>query len=274
MIKRPLSKKTFLFVLVTISSLIVLFGPIYEAMGADSSSLDNVLMVNIPAGPFIMGSRSGEGREDESPQRLVDLDSYSIDQVEVTNSRYLAFAEATGHKLPRNPYGNEPLSKSEGIQKLPVVQVGWYDAFEYCHWAGKRLPSEAEWEKAARGTNGNLYPWGTKSPRTDLAVFGKNWVGIKTLLPVGSLPKGRSDFNVDDMAGNVREWIQDWYHPEYYSQAPDKNPKGPDEGILKVIRGGSWHHQVYDLRSASRDKGGFGLKTDGIGFRCAKDGIQ
>ena len=227
-------------------------------------------MAVIPEGKFLMGSRPGEGRPDERPQRKVYLDRFAIDVYEVTNKRYLKFIHSTGRKEPLNPYGDKLLSEESGIDNLPVVQVTWYDAVDYCRWAGKRLPTEAEWEKAARGIDGYSYPWGSQSPRTKPVNFERNWDGTKTLWPVGSQAETSSPYGIQDMAGNVREWTQDWYAPDYYANAPAQNPQGPPKGILKVIKGGSWHSFKADLRSAARGKGGFALKTDGIGLRCAR----
>ena len=227
-------------------------------------------MITIPAGEFLMGSKQAEGRSDERPQRKIYLDSYAIDIYEVTNERYLNFIHSTARKEPPNPYGERLLSEEIGIGSLPVVQVTWYDAVDYCRWAGKRLPTEAEWEKAARGDHGALFPWGNQSPRTKPVNYERNWEELKTLWPVGSHVETSSPFQVNDMAGNVREWVQDWYAPDYYENGPTKNPRGPKTGILKVIKGGSWHSFKADVRSAARGKGGFALKTDGIGFRCAK----
>jgi formylglycine-generating enzyme required for sulfatase activity len=127
--------------------------------------LDPVPMVTIPAGEFLMGNPEGKGRADEWPQRSVYLDEFAIDRVEVTNERYLAFVATTGHQSPPNPYGTGPLVFAKGIEQLPVVQTTWYDAKAYCSWAKKRLPTEAEWEKAARGTDGRLFPWGNTKRR-------------------------------------------------------------------------------------------------------------
>ncbi len=239
---------------------------------AESESLfkDSAPMIEIPEGDFLMGSTENTGRADERPQRKISLSAFAIDVFEVTNKQYLRFVEATGHKAPSNPYGPGPLSEMQGVLKLPVVQVTWYDAFDYCHWAGKRLPTEAEWEKAARGPKGRIFPWGDALPRPKQANFGIDWQHVNTLRGGGSFPEGQSFYKVQDMAGNVREWVQDWYHPESYINAKQINPTGPSDGILKVIRGGSWHHKGRGLRAAARDKGGFALKTDGIGFRCAK----
>ena len=138
--------------------------PVVAATPA-SNEIDPVPMVTIPAGEFLMGNPKGTGRADEWPQRSVYLDEFAIDQVEVTNARFLVFVATTGHRSPMNPYGTGPLVSVKGIEQLPVVQATWYDAKAYCSWAKKRLPTEAEWEKAARGTDGRLFPWGNVPDR-------------------------------------------------------------------------------------------------------------
>lgn len=236
-----------------------------------SKEPDPVSMITIPAGAFLMGNPEGKGRADEWPQRFVYLDAFAIDQVEVTNERYLAFVTTTGHRNPPNPYGTGTLQSAKGIEQLPVVQTTWYDAKAYCSWAKKRLPTEAEWEKAARGTDGRLFPWGNDSATVKRANFDREWEEEKTLLPVGSLPDGDSPYGVKDMAGNAREWVSDWYDPDYYQQAPDRNPQGPDKkGVVRSIRGGSWHSPVADITTSARGRGGFALQTHGTGFRCAR----
>ncbi len=232
---------------------------------------DSVPMVNVPEGRFIRGSGQAAGRADERPRRMIYLDAFLIDAYEVTNAQYLKFIAATGNKEPFNVYGTGSLFEVKGIETLPVVQVTWHDAADYCQWVGKRLPTEAEWEKAARGTEERPYPWGNTAPSGHRVNFNRAWVATETLLPVGSLPDGVSPYGVHDMAGNVREWVQDWYAKDYYQIAPDRNPPGPETGLLKVIRGGSWHSFESDIRAAARGKGGFALKTHGIGFRCARD---
>jgi len=232
---------------------------------------DPVEMVIIPAGPFIRGSAPGEGRLDEQPRRKIYLNAFAIDKYEVSNAHYMKFLDETLHKPPLNVFAERPLKEEEGIADLPVVQVTWHDAVDYCFWAGKRLPTEAEWEKAARGTDGRLFPWGDESPTAQRANFERDWEGKKTFVEVTGLPEGQSSFGLFNLSGNVREWVQDWYDAEYYSNSPDKNPKGPENGILKVLRGGSWRSFDTDLRATSRGKGGFALKTHGIGFRCARD---
>jgi formylglycine-generating enzyme len=238
-----------------------------------AQELDPVPMITIPAGAFLMGTPEGQGREDEWPQRSVYLDAFMIDQVEVTNERYMRFVKATGHRTPPNPYGTGPLQSIQGIEHLPVVQTTWYDAKTYCGWAGKRLPTEAEWEKAARGTDGRLYPWGNDPPTAKRANFDREWEDEQTLHAVGTLPGGDSPYGVKDMAGNAREWVADWYEAEYYRHAPDRNPQGPDKkGVVRSIRGGSWHSPASDLTTAARGRGGFALQTHGTGFRCVRGG--
>lgn len=236
-----------------------------------SKEVDLVPMVTIPAGEFLMGSPEGQGRSDEWPQRSVYLDAFLIDQVEVTNQRYMEFVKASGHQSPPNPYGTGSLLSIKGLEQLPVVQATWYDAKTYCTWAKKRLPTEAEWEKAARGTDGRLYPWGNEPPTGKRSNFDREWDEERTLHEVGSLPDGDSPYGVKDMVGNAREWVSDWYDPEYYKTAPKRNPHGPDtKGILRSIRGGSWHSPASDITTSARGRGGFALQTHGTGFRCAR----
>ncbi|NOS77667.1 MAG: SUMF1/EgtB/PvdO family nonheme iron enzyme [Nitrospira sp.] len=244
-----------------------------SAMAASPAAkeLDPVPMVTIPAGEFLMGNPEGKGRADEWPQRSVYLDAFAIDQVEVTNERYLAFVATTGHRNPPSPYGTGPLVSAKGIEQLPVVQTTWYDAKAYCSWAKKRLPTEAEWEKAARGTDGRLFPWGNEPATVRRANFDREWEEEKTLQPVGSLPDGDSPYGVKDMAGNAREWVSDWYDADYYKHAPARNPQGPDKkGVVRSIRGGSWHSPLADITTSARGRGGFALQTHGTGFRCAR----
>ena len=243
---------------------------VVEALSA-SKEVDLVPMVTIPAGDFLMGSPEEKGRADERPRRSVYLDAFLIDQVEVTNQRYMEFVKATGHRNPPNPYGTGPLMSVKGIEQLPVVQTTWYDAKAYCSWAKKRLPTEAEWEKAARGTDGRLYPWGDEPPTAKRANFDREWEDERTFHAVGSLPEGDSPYGVKDMAGNAREWVSDWYDPDYYKDAPKRNPHGPDtKGVVRSIRGGSWHSPASDITTSARGRGGFALQTHGTGFRCAR----
>ena len=170
----------------TLITILALFGAWWsypEAFGETSVLIekDPVEMVTIPAGSFIRGSAPGEGRLDEQPQRKIYVNSFAIDKYEVSNGRYMAFLDETLHKPPLNVYGKGPLTSEDGIQDLPVVQVTWHDAVDYCFWAGKRLPTEAEWEKAARGGDTRLYPWGNETPTSERAQFEGDWDGKNTM---------------------------------------------------------------------------------------------
>ena len=254
--KKMIAARKFLHV-IFILGLISSFQFLTEVHANDliPTSRDLVEMKIIPAGEFLMGSKPSEGRPDERPQSKVYLDAYAIDIYEVTNERYLNFIHLTGRKEPPNPYGERLLSEESGIGSLPVVQVTWYDAVDYCRWAGKRLPTEAEWEKAARGDRGSLFPWGSESPGSKPINFERNWQGTKTLWPVGSHRETSSPYEVHDMSGNVREWTQDWYAQNYYADAPKRNPQGPGKGILKVIKGGSCTalKPIFDRRQEAKE---------------------
>lgn len=263
------TRRSAVAVIVTIAWTVCL-SPVVAAPPA--RELDPVPMVTITAGEFLMGNPEGVGRADEWPQRSVYLDTFAIDQVEVTNERYMSFVATTGHRNPPNPYGTGPLLSAKGIEQLPVVQVTWYDAKAYCSWAKKRLPTEAEWEKAARGTDGRKFPWGNQAATPKRANFDREWEEEKTLHPVGTLPDGDSPYGVKDLSGNAREWVQDWYDADYYKHAPDQNPRGPEKGIVRSIRGGSWHSPMSDITTSARGRGGFALQTHGTGFRCVRGG--
>jgi formylglycine-generating enzyme required for sulfatase activity len=226
---------------------------------------DSRTMVLVPAGEFFMGSSTGEA--DERPERRVYLDAFLMDQNETTVEQYATFLEATSHKAPPEwPIMSRPMH-----QRRPVVNVDWADAEAYCKWAGKRLPTEAEWEKAARGTDGRIYPWGHESPTTVHANLRKDaWSNHYVLSTVGSYENGKSPYGLYDMAGNVWEWVNDWYDSEYYKTAPLRNPTGPAPGKSKVVRGGSWGSGPDGLRSAERETHVPSFKGYGTGFRCAK----
>jgi formylglycine-generating enzyme required for sulfatase activity len=219
-------------------------------------------MVHVPAGEFTMGS--DEWRDDEKPAHTVYLDAFYIDETEVTNAQYRACVEAGGC----DPLEDTTFYRFGNYAQHPVVSVSWNDADAYCRWAGKRLPTEAEWEKAARGTDGRTYPWG-ESVDCDHAQYAE--CEPRGDMPVGSKPKGTSPYGALDMAGNVSEWVADWYDSGYYSQSPSSNPRGPDSGESRVVRGGAWSSKAVHVRSASR----FPLTAEyqrsySWGFRCAR----
>ena len=235
---------------------------------------DGASMVFVPAGEFTMGS--DEGSEDEKPAHRVSLDAYYIDKYEVTVGEYAKFLESTG----KNPPPMWTTMDEPSHQKRPVVNVDWMDASNYCEWAGKRLPTEAEWEKAARGTDGRIYPWGNDSPDRLRANYGKEkWNNHAALVAVGQLINGKSPYGIYDLAGNVWEWVNDWYDPDYYTTSPSQNPKGPERGKYRVLRGGAWDFAPENLRSARRDfniplSPGYdspAYRNFNSGFRCAKN---
>jgi formylglycine-generating enzyme required for sulfatase activity len=226
---------------------------------------DGAPMVLIPAGEFTMGSDKGD--DDEQPIHKVFIDSFYIDKFEVTNGRFAKFVEAIQSEPPWGFADKEtPVVRPD----QPVRWVNWMDAIGYCLWSGKRLPTEAEWEKAARGPDARLYPWGNDPPTPAHAVFGLK-EGSDTVSAIGNRDKGKSPYGVHDLAGNLYEWTTDWYDEEFYSKNPAINPKGPLEGTAKVQRGGSYINGAYRLRSSFRTKGNPTEHDPNVGFRCAQD---
>jgi eukaryotic-like serine/threonine-protein kinase len=235
------------------------------------SPVDGMTLVYVPAGEFQMGSPASDGTAgaDEKPIHTVYLDAYWIDQTEVTNAMYAKCVAARVCNPPRNTSTStrSDYYGSSEFANYPVVYVYWPDAQAYCAWAGRKLPSEAEWEKAARGTDGRIYPWGDEPPNSDLLNYHWN-LGDTT--QVGSYPAGASPYGALDMAGNVWEWVYDWYGKDYYTASPHDNPGGPLSGNHHVIRGGSWSSIAWNLRSAMR----YWIDPKGrtyvdYGFRCA-----
>lgn len=230
---------------------------------------DGAPMVLVPAGEFVMGSDKGD--DDESPVHRVYVDAFYLDKFEVTNGRFAKFVEAIQSEPP---WGFSDKDTPVTHADRPVRWVSWMDAMGYCLWAGKRLPTEAEWEKAARGTDGRVYPWGNDAPTTAHAVFGLKEGGADTVSPIGNRDKGKSPYGAHDLAGNLYEWVTDWYAEDYYTnfaKTPAINPRGPSEGTAKVQRGGSYINNPYRLRSSFRTKGDPTEQDPNVGFRCAQE---
>jgi len=228
-------------------------------------------LMYVPAGDFLMGSLERTGGDDEHPQHTVYLDAYWIDQTEVTNAMYEKCVTAGSCTRPFNSssithssyYGNSQFSD------YPVIYVDWNQAQSYCQWAGRELPTEAQWEKAARGLDGQTYPWGNQTPNQNRVNYNSK-IGDTT--PVGQYLDGSSPFGTLNMAGNVKEWVKDWYSSDYYSNSPTNNPSGPTTGTKRVVRGGSWHYYDFEnIRTASRANDSPTFSDINIGFRCVQN---
>jgi formylglycine-generating enzyme required for sulfatase activity len=254
---------------------------------------DGAILVYVPEGEFLMGSDEDEFFEDEMPAHLVYLDAYWIYQTEVTNQHFAEFIAASGYVTTAERAGGSvvvyadsggwvegahgqapegPGSSISGREEHPVVHVSWYDSFAYCEWSGGRLPTEAEWEKAARGTDRRTYPWGDQSPTDQLANYNHHAGGTA---PVGSYPLDASPYGALDMAGNVSEWVADLYDEHYYSSSPYENPTGIDvaevddlRGEVYVTRGGVWYAPGAYLRVTLRGWSEPFWPSNGMGFRC------
>jgi formylglycine-generating enzyme required for sulfatase activity len=236
---------------------------IYETLVGD----DAREMVLIPEGVFTRGSDSGG--YDEKPEKEIYLDAFFIDKYEVSVKDYNVFRRAANYVEPSVPFFQGDQSVLE-TPEFPVVGVSWLDANNFCKWAGKRLPNEAEWEKAARGTHGLVYPWGNKFLQKRANIAGEA-DGHKYMSPVGSFPMGRSVYGIFDMAGNASEWVADYYDQFYYKESPIMNPTGPEKKKNHVFRGGSWDARKVDVRTAKRFAANPGRKDSIVGFRCARD---
>ena len=239
------------------------------------SDKDGMVMVYVPAGEFLMGSTDAEieASDDEQPQHKVYLDAFWIDRTEVTKAQYQQCVEARKCAAPG--------CSGTGQGDHPVVCVSWNNASNYCAWVERRLPTEAEWEKAARGMDGRRYPWGNEAVAGNLLNFcdrncGYTWKdtavddGYAETAPVGSYPAGASVYDALDMAGNVWEWVADWYDEKYYASSPAQNPIGPESGQIHVMRGGSWGYNQRVVRAAYRNRGVPVFGFDVVGFRCAR----
>ena len=250
---------------------------------------DNAVMVYVSAGTFLQGSEISVDPDtytiNEGPIREVYLDAFWIDETEVTNEQFAAFVDATGYTTSAEQLGSSQIRVDEdnwntvaGMDwqhpdgtsysyndDYPVVHVSWYDAAAYCKWAGKKLPTEAQWEKAARGPDGNKYPWGFSNPTGSLAMYGDPDGAPRA---VRSYPSGVSYYGAYEMAGNVWELVNDFYERDYYQSAPNTNPTGPSSGDFHVAKGGSYGFEPSVIRSAVRVRRGPSQSFSDMGFRC------
>ena len=249
---------------------------------------DGMTQAYVPAGPFLLGSDDAIARPDEKPRHITNLDDYWIDLTDVTNAMFQKFTAATAYETEAakdgvgfayvggkwvdvqgadwlHPQG--PSSDIANLSNHPVVQVTWTDALRYCQWAGRHLPTEAQWEKAARGRDGRPYPWGSGAPSVRMLNFNQENHGTTQ---VGMYIKGASPYGALDMAGNVWNWTLDWYDEQYYSGSPPvKNPLGPLNGQMRVLRGGSWFDGEERVRTTARYPLDPHSRGSNVGFRCA-----
>ena len=243
-------------------------------------------MLTVAKGPFLMGTaRMSEGSfsletqydDTEQPQRRVWLDPFEIDRDEVSLGEYLSWL--LQHRRALSEEVRKLIDHMTTVHALmpdtlarwPALYATWPEASEFCRAQGKRLPREAEWEKAARGDSGNLFPWGQQPPTPELAKFGQYHVHeIPIVAPVESGEEGRSPYGLHHMAGNAAEWVEDWFGIDYYATMPDRNPHGPNADRYKVVRGGSWKSEPVMLRTATRSGASPDRRAATIGFRCAR----
>ena len=238
----------------SVSMLLLLTGPIQAA------DIDYAAMVEVPAGPFTMGCQTANDDVcyylTDEQQHQVRLDTFFIDKYEVTYARYQKCIDAGKCTLPA--FGGGMNYGRANIDNWPVNGMTWHQAKAFCEFEGKRLPTEAEWEKAARGTDGRKYPWGNTAPNCSLTVMDSEFAGnlgcgTGNVMPVGSKPKGASPYGALDMAGNLWEWTADWYGESYYTRSPASNPKGPASGTYKTTRGSDFFARAaWELRVTSR----------------------
>ncbi len=251
------------------------------------STSDGMTQLLVPEGILTMGGMDVYRENDEVPVHEVKLNAFWIDQVEVTNGMYNLCVQAGSCRMPVKVNSDNRLEYfgNPEFQDYPVVNVAWYDANAYCLWAGRSLPTEAQWEYAARGTDKRNFPWGDEPPNQ----YNSNSINlVGDTSRVGSYPEGASPFGALDMAGNVWEWVADRYRPDYYAKSPSENPMGPSEeevfSDLRVMRGGSFQEDWTILRLANRaflagpsstaqptDEAYYGKTSSKVGFRCAAD---
>jgi len=241
-------------------------------------------MVMVPAGEFLMGSDKKTDRlayRSEIPQHRVYLDAFEIGKYEVTALEYLKFVLAT-NRSPQLDWRYDGGNFQDSMAHHPIMHVTWYDADAYCKWADQRLPTEAEWEKAARGSDGRLFPWGQEYAGPTRANFGRTGLSgpvrdrperlllYPPIISVDKYENALSPYGLYQTIGNVAEWVADWYNPDYYKTAPDRNPQGPEAGTQKAFRGGGWMDSTTTMRVAMRNGTDPNTKINWLGFRCAR----
>jgi len=257
---------------VLLTALLLAVGSVSALVAAGADEPDVGEWVRVPAGAFVMGMASGQ--PDERPERTVTLSEFEIARHEVTNEQYLAFWEATGgdHRPADltgvSDFGAWP-ERARRRPRHPVVGVTWEAASAYCAWVGGRLPSEAEWEKAARGSTERVWPWGDEQDASRANTSAND--GHATTSPVASYPAGASPYGVEDMAGNAAEWVADWYSDSYYARGPLTDPPGAESGSRKVVRGGSWMDSLMVARATRRLPASPDMQAAFIGFRVVRD---
>lgn len=253
----------------------ILFALMFFELTPSLAKNSNPEMVYFPAGEFWMGSPEGRGQPDEHPRHRVYLDAFYLDRFEVTGNDFLEFMTANPEEHP-TVTGWLGREVRPGLEHHPVIGLTWHRCQRYCRWKGKRLPTEAEWERAAAGLTEREYPWGNEPPTPQRANFNKCCFIMRgeILKQKGSFESGKTPEGVYDLAGNIAEWVYDWYDKNYYKKAEKRNPKGPEKGKYHTIRGGAWNSLPNNLRST--DRYGFDDAKDfyGIGCRCAKSALS
>ncbi len=250
----------------------IIISPAYAVDTPDSE------MVNVPAASYEMGCDPNVDEicyyVPEENKHTVSIDAFQIDKYEVSFRRYQKCIDAGVCSILA--VGGSMNYGWPGIDKFPVNGITWFQAKKFCEWEGKRLPTSAEWELAARGTDGRIYPWGNDKPDCTIAVMDREnagYLGCGTgnVMNIGSKPKGVSPYGAMDMAGNVWEWVSDWYDEEYYFNSPRDNPKGPTKGLYKITRGGDFFSRAgYEVRITGRFPYDPNNYSPAIGFRCAR----
>jgi eukaryotic-like serine/threonine-protein kinase len=242
-------------------------------IGSTMVGKDRMMLVYVSEGEFLMGSADSDtlAQNFEKPQHTVFLNAFWIDQTEVTNQQYRSCIDAGGcnphpYTGPEANGGWDNYMNDAEFDNHPVIYVTWEDAKAYCEWVGRRLPTEAEWEKAARGTDGQIFPWGNDEPNENLLIYNR-FHGAP--VAVKSYPNGASPYGAYDMAGNVWEWVNDLFGADYYSNSPTENPLGPDSGNRHVVRGGAYRSGIQYIRTAYRLRPSSDGYTNDGGFRCA-----